>query len=145
MSWRLPTTVCAARSAGRVSRRWHCWRRAPNEPDALRALAQAFAARTPVVLLTSDGALYRDPEPYAGAFESLVGAQGAFRICGSAWRSCAPEPVGYRASTRPLIVVDGLDSWLEALVRQPDTENLLYDLLSQGAVTAAIRWCSPPR
>lgn len=95
-------------------------------------LAQAFAARTPVVLLTSDGALYRDLEPYAGTFEALVGAQelSHLRFCLEELRT--PNLWGTEASTRPLIVVDGLDSWLEALVRQPDTENLLYDLLSQG-------------
>ena len=95
-------------------------------------LAQAFAARTPVVLLTSDGALYRDLEPYAGAFEALVGAQelSHLRFCLEELR--VPNLWGTEASARPLIVVDGLDSWLEALVRQPDTENLLYDLLSQG-------------
>lgn len=95
-------------------------------------LAQAFAARTPVVLLTSDGALYRDLEPYAGAFESLVGAQelSHLRFCLEQLRT--PNLWGAEGTTRPLIVVDGLDSWLEALVRQPDTENLLYDLLSQG-------------
>lgn len=95
-------------------------------------LAQAFAARTPVVLLTSDGALYRDLEPYAGAFEALVGAQelSHLRFCLEELRT--PNLWGTEATTRPLIVVDGLDSWLEALVRQPDTENLLYDLLSQG-------------
>lgn len=95
-------------------------------------LAQAFAARTPVVLLTSDGALYRDLEPYAGAFETLVGAQelSHLRFCLEELR--VPNLWGTEASARPLIVVDGLDSWLEALVRQPDTENLLYDLLSQG-------------
>ena len=95
-------------------------------------LAQAFAARTPVVLLTSDGALYRDLEPYAGAFEALVGAQelSHLRFCLEELR--APNLWGAEGTTRPLIIVDGLDSWLEALVRQPDTENLLYDLLSQG-------------
>lgn len=95
-------------------------------------LAQAFAARTPVVLLTSDGALYRDLEPYAGAFETLVGAQelSHLRFCLEQLRT--PNLWGTEGTTRPLIVVDGLDSWLEALVRQPDTENLLYDLLSQG-------------
>lgn len=95
-------------------------------------LAQAFAARTPVVLLTSDGALYRDLEPYAGAFEALVGAQelSHLRFCLEELRT--PNLWGTEGSARPLIVVDGLDSWLEALVRQPDTENLLYDLLSQG-------------
>ena len=95
-------------------------------------LAQAFAARTPVVLLTSDGALYRDLEPYAGAFESLVGAQELSHLCFCLEELRTPNLWGTEASTRPLIVVDGLDSWLEALVRQPDTENLLYDLLSQG-------------
>ena len=100
---------------------------AERAPDALRALAQAFAARTPVVLLTSDGALYRDLEPYAGAFEALVGAQelSHLRFCLEELR--APNLWGTGASARPLIIVDGLDSWLEALVRQPDTENLLYD------------------
>ena len=95
-------------------------------------LMQAFATRTPVVLLTSDGALYRDLEPYAGAFETLVGAQelSHLRFCLEELR--VPNLWGTEATTRPLIVVDGLDSWLEALVRQPDTENLLYDLLSQG-------------
>ena len=105
---------------------------AERAPILYALLAQAFAARTPVVLLTSDGALYRDLEPYAGAFESLVGAQelSHLRFCLEELRT--PNLWGTEASTRPLIVVDGLDSWLEALVRQPDTENLLYDLLSQG-------------
>lgn len=105
---------------------------AERAPMLYGLLAQAFAARTPVVLLTSDGALYRDLEPYAGAFESLVGAQelSHLRFCLEELRT--PNLWGTQASTRPLIVVDGLDSWLEALVRQPDTENLLYDLLSQG-------------
>lgn len=105
---------------------------AERAPMIYGLLAQAFAARTPVVLLTSDGALYRDLEPYAGAFESLVGAQelSHLRFCLEELRT--PNLWGTEASTRPLIVVDGLDSWLEALVRQPDTENLLYDLLSQG-------------
>ena len=105
---------------------------AERAPMLYGLLAQAFAARTPVVLLTSDGALHRDLEPYAGAFEALVGAQelSHLRFCLEELR--APNLWGAEASARPLIVVDGLDSWLEALVRQPDTENLLYDLLSQG-------------
>lgn len=105
---------------------------AERAPMLYGLLAQAFAARTPVVLLTSDGALYRDLEPYAGAFEALVGAQelSHLRFCLEELRT--PNLWGTEASARPLIVVDGLDSWLEALVRQPDTENLLYDLLSQG-------------
>ena len=105
---------------------------AERAPMLYVLLTQAFATRTPVVLLTSDGALYRDLEPYAGAFESLVGAQelSHLRFCLEELRT--PNLWGTEASTRPLIVVDGLDSWLEALVRQPDTENLLYDLLSQG-------------
>lgn len=105
---------------------------AERAPMLYGLLAQAFATRTPVVLLTSDGALYRDLEPYAGAFEALVGAQelSHLRFCLEQLRT--PNLWGPEASTRPLIVVDGLDSWLEALVRQPDTENLLYDLLSQG-------------
>ena len=105
---------------------------AERAPMLYGLLAQAFAARTPVVLLTSDGALYRDLEPYAGAFESLVGAQelSHLRFCLEELRT--PNLWGAEATARPLIIVDGLDSWLEALVRQPDTENLLYDLLSQG-------------
>ncbi|WP_246823564.1 FtsK/SpoIIIE domain-containing protein [Rothia sp. HMSC072B04] len=105
---------------------------AERAPMLYGLLAQAFAARTPVVLLTSDGALYRDLEPYAGTFEALVGAQelSHLRFCLEELRT--PNLWGTEASARPLIVVDGLDSWLEALVRQPDTENLLYDLLSQG-------------
>ncbi len=105
---------------------------AERAPMLYGLLAQAFAARTPVVLLTSDGALYRDLEPYAGAFEALVGAQelSHLRFCLEQLRT--PNMWGAEDSARPLIVVDGLDSWLEALVRQPDTENLLYDLLSQG-------------
>ena len=105
---------------------------AERAPMLYGLLAQAFATRTPVVLLTSDGALYRDLEPYAGVFEALVGAQelSHLRFCLEQLRT--PNLWGTEASTRPLIVVDGLDSWLEALVRQPDTENLLYDLLSQG-------------
>ena len=105
---------------------------AERAPMLYGLLAQAFTARTPVVLLTSDGALYRDLEPYAGAFESLVGAQelSHLRFCLEQLRT--PNLWGAEGTTRPLIVVDGLDSWLEALVRQPDTENLLYDLLSQG-------------
>lgn len=105
---------------------------AERAPMLYGLLAQAFATRAPVVLLTSDGALYRDLEPYAGVFEALVGAQelSHLRFCLEQLRT--PNLWGTEASTRPLIVVDGLDSWLEALVRQPDTENLLYDLLSQG-------------
>ena len=105
---------------------------AERAPMLYGLLAQAFAARTPVVLLTSDGALYRDLEPYAGAFETLVGAQelSHLRFCLEELRT--PNLWGTEGSARPLIIVDGLDSWLEALVRQPDTENLLYDLLSQG-------------
>lgn len=105
---------------------------AERAPMLYGLLAQAFAARTPVVLLTSDGALHRDLEPYAGAFEALVGAQelSHLRFCLEELRT--PNLWGAEATARPLIIVDGLDSWLEALVRQPDTENLLYDLLSQG-------------
>lgn len=105
---------------------------AERAPMLYGLLAQAFAARMPVVLLTSDGALHRDLEPYAGAFEALVGAQelSHLRFCLEELRT--PNLWGAEATARPLIIVDGLDSWLEALVRQPDTENLLYDLLSQG-------------
>ena len=105
---------------------------AERAPMLYGLLAQAFAARTPVVLMTADGALYRDLEPYAGAFEALVGAQelSHLRFCLEQLRT--PNLWGTEATARPLIIVDGLDSWLEALVRQPDTENLLYDLLSQG-------------
>lgn len=105
---------------------------AERAPMLYGLLAQAFAARTPVVLLTADGALYRDLEPYAGAFEALVGAQELSHLHFCLEELRVPNLWGTEASTRPLIVVDGLDSWLEALVRQPDTENLLYDLLSQG-------------
>lgn len=105
---------------------------AERAPMLYGLLAQAFATRAPIVLLTSDGALYRDLEPYAGVFEALVGAQelSHLRFCLEQLRT--PNLWGAEGTTRPLIVVDGLDSWLEALVRQPDTENLLYDLLSQG-------------
>ncbi|WP_296243957.1 FtsK/SpoIIIE domain-containing protein [uncultured Rothia sp.] len=105
---------------------------AERAPMLYGLLTQVFTTRTPVVLLTSDGALYRDLEPYAGAFEALVGAQelSHLRFCLEELRT--PNLWGTEGSARPLIVVDGLDSWLEALVRQPDTENLLYDLLSQG-------------
>ena len=105
---------------------------AERAPMLYGLLAQALAARTPVVLLTSDGALHRDLEPYAGAFEALVGAQelSHLRFCLEELRT--PNLWGAEGTARPLIIVDGLDSWLEALVRQPDTENLLYDLLSQG-------------
>lgn len=105
---------------------------AERAPMLYGLLAQAFTARTPVVLLTSDAALHRDLEPYAGAFEALVGAQelSHLRFCLEELRT--PNLWGAAATARPLIIVDGLDSWLEALVRQPDTENLLYDLLSQG-------------
>ena len=105
---------------------------AERAPMLYGLLAQAFTARTPVVLLTSDGALHRDLEPYASAFEALVGAQelSHLRFCLEELRT--PNLWGAEATARPLIIVDGLDSWLEALVRQPDTENLLYDLLSQG-------------
>lgn len=105
---------------------------AERAPMLYGLLAQAFTARTPVVLLTSDAALHRDLEPYAGAFEALVGAQelSHLRFCLEELRT--PNLWGAEATARPLIIVDGLDSWLEALVRQPDTENLLYDLLSQG-------------
>ncbi len=105
---------------------------AERAPMLYGLLAQAFATRTPVILLTSDGALHRDLEPYAGAFEALVGAQelSHLRFCLEELRT--PNLWGAEATARPLIIVDGLDSWLEALVRQPDTENLLYDLLSQG-------------
>ena len=105
---------------------------AERAPMLYGLLAQAFAAGTPVVLMTSDGALHRDLEPYAGAFEALVGAQelSHLRFCLEELRT--PNLWGVEATARPLIIVDGLDSWLEALVRQPDTENLLYDLLSQG-------------
>ena len=105
---------------------------AERAPMLYGLLAQAFAARTPVVLLTSDGALHRDLEPYAGAFEAFVGAQelSHLRFCLEELRT--PNLWGAEATARPLIIMDGLDSWLEALVRQPDTENLLYDLLSQG-------------
>lgn len=105
---------------------------AERAPMLYGLLAQAFAARTPVVLLTSDGALHRDLEPYASAFEALVGAQelSHLRFCLEELRT--PNLWGAEATARPLIIMDGLDSWLEALVRQPDTENLLYDLLSQG-------------
>ena len=105
---------------------------AERAPMLYGLLAQAFAARTPVVLLTSDGTLHRDLEPYAGAFEALVGAQELSHLRFCLEELHAPNLWGTEASTRPLIIVDGLDSWLEALVRQPDTENLLYDLLSQG-------------
>lgn len=105
---------------------------AERAPMLYGLLAQAFAARTPVVLLTSDGALCRDLEPYASAFEALVGAQelSHLRFCLEELRT--QNLWGAEGTARPLIIVDGLDSWLEALVRQPDTENLLYDLLSQG-------------
>ena len=105
---------------------------AERAPMLYGLLAQAFAAHTPVVLLTSDGALHRDLEPYAGAFEALVGAQelSHLRFCLEELRT--PNLWGAEGTARPLIIVDGLDSWLETLVRQPDTENLLYDLLSQG-------------
>ena len=105
---------------------------AERAPMLYGLLAQAFAAGTPVILLTSDGALHRDLEPYASAFEALVGAQelSHLRFCLEELRT--PNLWGAEATARPLIIVDGLDSWLEALVRQPDTENLLYDLLSQG-------------
>ena len=105
---------------------------AERAPMLYGLLAQAFTARTPVVLLTSDGALHRDLEPYASAFEALVGAQelSHLRFCLEELRT--PHLWSAEATARPLIIVDGLDSWLEALVRQPDTENLLYDLLSQG-------------
>ena len=122
----------AARSAGRVSRPLALLAQsAERAPMLYGLLAQALPPVPPVVLLTSDGCALPRSGTTPVPLSRSVGAHGAC-ICGSAWRSCAPlNPWGTEASTRPLIVVDGLDSWLEAPVRQPDTENLLYDLLAQ--------------
>lgn len=101
-------------------------------PFLLGLLAQAISAKVPVVLLTSDGSLQRDLEPYAPFLEVLVGPQEHQHL-----RFCLEELREQRLHAeseghRPLIIVDGLDGWLDALIRHPDTEHLLYDILSQG-------------
>ena len=101
-------------------------------PFLLGLLAQAISAKVPVVLLTSDGSLQRDLEPYAPFLEVLVGPQEHQHL-----RFCLEELREQRLHAeseghRPLIIVDGLDGWLDALIRHPDTEHLLYDVLSQG-------------
>lgn len=101
-------------------------------PFLLSLIAQALSANTPVVLLTSDGSFQRDMELYSPFLEVLVGPQELqhLRFCLEELRE--QHLLAEREGHRPLIIVDGLDGWLDALIRHPDTENLLYDVLSQG-------------
>ena len=83
-------------------------------------------------------------EPYSPFLEVLVGPQELqhLRFCLEELRE--QHLLAEREGHRPLIIVDGLDGWLDALIRHPDTENL-STMCSRKATGAATRCCSPLR
>lgn len=94
-------------------------------------IAQAIARQNPVYVLTSDAGYHRRLYSYADSLAVLVGPHEPqhLRFCLEKIRSSHHAD---QSTQQPLLICDGVDGWLEMLMRDPQTESYLYDVLAQS-------------
>ena len=101
-------------------------------------LAQAAQRGERIIVLTADSGLHRRLAcaytEGCEVFDALVGPHelSHLQYCLQQLRSGYTVPGREGQQDGALVVVDGLDSWLELLMRLPQVEGQLYDLLAQG-------------
>lgn len=102
-------------------------------------LVQAAERGEPVMVLTADASLHLRLAPVytaaSGVFDVLVGPHelSHLQFCLQQLRNVSGTIDAAEAGdSGALVLVDGLDSWLELLMRLPQVEGQLYDLLAQG-------------
>ena len=94
-------------------------------------IAQAIERQNPVYVFTSDAGYHRRLHSYADSLAVLVGPHEPqhLRFCLEKIRS---SPHADQSTQQPLLICDGVDGWLEMLMRDPQTESYLYDVLAQS-------------
>ena len=95
-------------------------------------IAQAIERQNPVYVFTSDAGYHRRLHSYADSLAVLVGPHEPqhLRFCLEKIRS-THHPADQNTQ-QPLLICDGVDGWLEMLMRDPQTESYLYDVLAQS-------------
>ena len=104
----------------------------PERTAIINALiAQAIARQNPVYVFTSDAGYHRRLYSYADSLAVLVGPHEPqhLRFCLEKIRSSHHAD---QSTQQPLLICDGVDGWLEMLMRDPQTESYLYDVLAQS-------------
>jgi len=104
----------------------------PERTAIINALiAQAIARQNPVYVLTSDAGYHRRLYSYADSLAVLVGPHEPqhLRFCLEKIHSSHHAD---QSTQQPLLICDGVDGWLEMLMRDPQTESYLYDVLAQS-------------
>ena len=105
----------------------------PERTAIINALiAQAIARQNPVYVFTSDAGYHRRLHSYADSLAVLVGPHEPqhLRFCLEKIRSSHHS--AEQKTQQPLLICDGVDGWLEMLMRDPQTESYLYDVLAQS-------------
>ena len=105
----------------------------PERTAIINALiAQAIARQNPVYVLTSDAGYHRRLYSYADSLAVLVGPHEPqhLRFCLEKIRSSHHS--ADQSAQQPLLICDGVDGWLEMLMRDPQAESYLYDVLAQS-------------
>ena len=95
-------------------------------------IAQAIERKNPVYVFTSDAGYHRRLHSYADSLAVLVGPHEPqhLRFCLEKIRSSHHS--ADQSAQQPLLICDGVDGWLEMLMRDPQTESYLYDVLAQS-------------
>ena len=88
-------------------------------------IAQGIRAGAPVIIMTADTGYYRQLAAIDSAPWVLVGPAEIrhFSFVLSALET------GFESDVPPLVILDGLDSWLEAMLREQAVESRLYTVL----------------
>ena len=94
-------------------------------------IAQAIERQNPVYVFTSDAGYHRRLHSYADSLAVLVGPHEPqhLRFCLEKIRSSHHAD---QSTQQPLLICDGVDGWLEMLMRDPQAESYLYDVLAQS-------------
>ena len=97
-------------------------------------IAQAIERQNPVYVFTSDAGYHRRLHSYADSLAVLVGPHEPqhLRFCLEKIRSTQHSAEQRAQHQQPLLICDGVDGWLEMLMRDPQTESYLYDVLAQS-------------
>ena len=95
-------------------------------------IAQAIERKNPVYVFTSDAGYHRRLHSYADSLAVLVGPHEPqhLRFCLEKIRSSHHS--ADQSAQQPLLICDGVDGWLEMLMRDPQAESYLYDVLAQS-------------
>ena len=105
----------------------------PERTAIVNALiAQAAAQQNPVYVFTSDAGYHRRLHSYIDELAVLVGPHEPqhLRFCLEKIRTTQRSAA--KSGQHPLLICDGVDGWLEMLMRDPQTESYLYDVLAQS-------------